>query len=136
MFLPTVILLVAVHLSDAFFETECVSHNSAIGRVKGNGAGRVDDVLTVEDCRMHCQMTDECNAFIWNDEEHPKNPNVCWMKKGFTEKGLADAEHRHSGAKVYLDILDIVGLWFLLVSFKHSILTSSYIHQPHSLIYL
>ena len=61
--------------------------------------GRVDDVLSAFDCQMHCVMTDECNAFIWNDEEHPKNPNVCRLEKGFTHKGIADSKHRHSGPK-------------------------------------
>ena len=68
-------------------------------KVRGNGAGIVKDVPSAFDCQIHCVMTEECNAFIWNDADHKKNPNVCWLKKGFTQKGMKDAEHRHSGPK-------------------------------------
>jgi hypothetical protein len=82
---------------------DCFAHDASIRKVGGNGAGRVDDVSCALECQMRCQMTDECNAFIWNDAEHKKHPNVCWMKKGFTEKGMSFGRkrdiHRHSGPK-------------------------------------
>ena len=126
MFLPTVILLVAVHLPGAFLANDCMEYDSAI--VQGKGAGKVYDVLSAQDCRVHCQMTDECNAFIWNDADHKRNPNVCGMKKGFTEKGMKAAEHRHSGPKVYWNTPLRFDLFFFLVTAIHSFLTPSYIY--------
>ena len=73
-----------------------------IRKVKGNGAGegRVDDVFTALDCQIQCQLEDECNAFIWNDADHAKNPNTCWMKKGtMVASYFKPKQHRHSGPK-------------------------------------
>ena len=119
MFLRTVVLLVAMHLSGAFLAHDCMEYNASIRKVKGNGAGRVDNVDSAQDCRMYCQMMGECNAFIWNDSEHKKHPNVCWMKKGYTENGMSYGtprdEHRHSGPKVYWNVL----LSFIFVLLPH-----------------
>jgi len=83
---------------------DCFMHDATIPNVAGNGAGKVDDVFSALECQMHCQMTDECNAFIWNDAEHKRNPNVCWMKKSFGDKPLSLGKkkdsHRHTGPKV------------------------------------
>jgi hypothetical protein len=54
---------------------------------------------------MHCQMTDECNAFMWNEPEHQRKPNVCWMKKAAEGDGITSSFgkrtdiHRVSGPK-------------------------------------
>jgi len=79
---------------------DCFIHNEAIKSGGGNGAGvgRVDEVFSALDCQIQCQMEEECNAFIWNDAEHRKNPNTCWMKKGWG-KGMKAKDHRHSGPK-------------------------------------
>jgi len=81
---------------------DCFLHDTMIRKVKGNGAGegRVDDVFTALDCQIQCQLEDECNAFIWNDADHPKNPNVCWMKKGsLVASYFKEKQHRHTGPK-------------------------------------
>ena len=51
-------------------------------------------------------MNDDCNVWIWNDADHAKNPNKCWMKKAATEPtvGQANDIHRISGPKVYFYI--------------------------------
>jgi len=80
---------------------DCFTHNASIMNKKGNGVGKVEDVATALDCQIQCQIDEECNAFIWNDAEH-KKPNVCWLKKGFTEGFSFDKprdQHRHSGPK-------------------------------------
>jgi len=82
---------------------DCFFHDATIPKVAGNGAGKVDDVFHALECQMLCQMTDECNAFIWNDAEHKRNPNTCWMKKSFGDKPLSRGKkgdsHRHTGPK-------------------------------------
>ena len=72
---------------------------------RGNGAGKVDDVASAMECQMHCQMTDACNAFIWNGPEKQKRPNRCWMKKAAEGDGIRSTFgtrkdiHRVSGPK-------------------------------------
>lgn len=84
---------------------DCFAHNATIGRGRNNGAGKVEDVGSALECQMHCQMTEECNAFIWNGPEHKRNPNVCWMKTAVEGDGIRNTynqkkdQHRVSGPK-------------------------------------
>jgi len=82
---------------------ECFAYDTSIGRGRGNQAstGRKNDVLTPFDCQRECQMIDDCNNWIWNDAEHIRNPNVCWMKKAATEPTVGNPTdlHRISGPK-------------------------------------
>jgi len=78
----------------------CFEHNTTIGRGKGNGAGKKEDVPSPLACQKECQMNDECNAWIWNGPEHPRNPLGCWMKKAPTEPSRGEQDmHRVSGPK-------------------------------------
>jgi len=78
---------------------DCFDYDTTIGRGKGNGAGRVDDVPTPFACQKECQNNSECTRWIWNSPEHARNPNVCWLKKAATEAsvGAASDMNRISG---------------------------------------
>jgi len=67
---------------------DCFAYDTTIGRGKGNGLGKVDDVPSPFACQMECQKVDACKNWIWNSQEHERNPNACYLKKGETEASV------------------------------------------------
>jgi len=84
----------------AYCPEGCFQYDTTIGRGKGNGAGKKEDVPSALACQKECQMNDECNFWVWNEPEHRRNPFGCWMKKAATEPSRKRRdEHRVSGPK-------------------------------------
>ena len=60
--------------------------NMAVGRGRGNGVGRVNNIQSANDCQAECQKVPECKFFIWNSPSAPKQKLSCWLKKNDTKK--------------------------------------------------
>merc|ERR1712018_649040 len=67
---------------------DCFDYDTTIGRGKGNGAGRVNDVPSPLACQAECRNNADCTRWIWNSPEHERNPNVFWLKKAATEASV------------------------------------------------
>ena len=55
--------------------------NMAVGRGRGNGVGKVQNVQTVEDCHAECAKVPACNFFIWNGPNCRWQRFSCWLKR-------------------------------------------------------
>ena len=53
----------------------------AVGRGRGNGVGRVNNIQSAEDCQAECQKVELCQFFIWNSPSARRKKLSCWLKK-------------------------------------------------------
>ena len=55
--------------------------NVSVGRGRGNGVGRVNNIQSAEDCQEECRKVPLCQFFIWNSPSARKQKLACWLKK-------------------------------------------------------